>query len=102
VIDHKHHVSQIRKNWGIITLILSVVFGAGVVWAFTQKDFVEQKTFDVHVTAEKEMIDQKFKAHKEHTDLKFKHTDEQIEHVNEHLEEQKETLEEIKDYLMDR
>jgi len=83
-------------------MLILVIFSAGVVWTLAGREYVEVQTFDVHVTAEKEMIEQKFKAHKEHTDLKFKHTDEQIEHVNEHLEEQKETLEEIKDYLMDR
>lgn len=97
----KHHLVQLKKNWGIVMLLLTIVFSAGVVWAFTERDFVEQKTFDVHVTAEKELMEQKFKAQKEHTDLKFKHTDESIAHVNDHLEEQKQTLEDIKELLRD-
>jgi len=100
-LNGKHHVSQIKKNWSLIGLILTIVFGAGMVWAFTERDFVEKDTFDVYVTAEKELIEQKFKAHKEHTDLKFKHTDESITHVKEHLEEQKKTLEDIKELLRD-
>ena len=97
----EHHLGQLKKNWSIVLLLLSIVFSAGVVWAFTERDFVEVQTFDVHVTAEKELMDQKFKAQKEHTDLKFKQTDEQIEHVKEHLEEQKGTLEDIKELLRD-
>jgi len=97
----EHHFGQLKKNWGIVMLLLTIVFSAGVVWAFTERDFVEVQTFEVHVAAEKELMDQKFKAQKEHTDLKFKHTDESIDHVNEHLEEQKQTLEDIKELLRD-
>ena len=82
-------------------MLILVIFSAGVVWAYAGREYVEVQTFDVHVTAEKELMEQKFKAQKEHTDLKFKHTDEQITHVKEHLQEQKSTLEDIKELLRD-
>lgn len=92
MLDHKHHVGQLKKNWGVVTFIIMVVFGAGMVWAYTQREFVEKETFDVHVTAEKEMMDQKFQAQKELIDQKFKNTDQKIDHVDKHLEEIKELL----------
>jgi len=92
VTGYKHHLSQIRKNWGIILLMLTVVFGAGVVWAFTGRDFVEKKTFDVHIKAEEKFIDEKFKAQEKWIEQKFENTDQKIEHVDKHLEEIKELL----------
>ena len=88
----EHHLGQLKKNWGIVMLLLTVVFSAGVVWAFTERDFVEKDTFDLHVTTEKEHIDEKFKAQKELLDLKFENTDKQIQHLDEHLEDIKELL----------
>lgn len=88
----KHHLVQLKKNWGIVMLLLTVVFGAGVVWAFTERDFVEKDTFDLHVTSEEKFIEEKFKAQKELIDLKFKNTDEKIEDLDDHLEDIKELL----------
>ena len=62
MIDHKHHVGQLKKNWGVVTSIFMVVFGAGMVWAYTQRDFVEVQTFEVHVEAEERYIEEKFDA----------------------------------------
>ncbi len=92
MIDHKYHLSQLRKNWGMVLLILMVVFSAGVVWSFTERDFVEKKTFDVHVTAEEKFIEEKFKAQEKWIDQKFENTDQKIEHVDKHLEDIKEIL----------
>lgn len=87
-----HHLVQIKKNWGIITLILTIVFGAGVVWAFTERDFVEVETFELHVKSEEKYIDGKFEAQEKLIDEKFKFTDRQIQHLDEHLEDIKELL----------
>jgi len=87
-----HHLGQIKKNWGIITLILTIVFGAGVVWAFTERDFVEVKTFELHVKTEEKFIEEKFEAQEKLIDEKFKFTDKQIQHLDEHLEDIKELL----------
>lgn len=92
-MDHKHHVGQIRKNWGVITLLLLIVFSAGVVWAFTERDFVEMETFEVHVEAEQKYIEEKFDSQEKLIEQKFKNTDAQIEHLDEHLEDIKELLE---------
>ncbi len=89
----EHHLGQLKKNWGIVMLLLSIVFSAGVVWAFTERDFVEVQTFEVHVEAEKEMMEQKFKAQKELIDQKFKNTDQKIDHLDQHLEDIKDLLE---------
>jgi len=98
----EHHLGQLKKNWGILVMLLiTVIFSAGVVWAFTERDFVEKDTFDVHVTAEEKFIEEKFEAQEKLIDQKFKNTDQQIEHVNGHLEEQKQTLEDIKELLRD-
>jgi hypothetical protein len=85
----------------VFTLLLLVVFSAGVVWAFTERDFVEKDTFDLHVTSEEKFIEEKFDAQEKLIDQKFKNTDQKIEHVNGHLEEQKQTLEDIKELLRD-
>lgn len=86
------HLVQLKKNWGVFTLLLLVVFSAGVVWAFTERDFVEKATFDLHVTAEEKFIESKFKAQEKLLDQKFKNTDEKIEDLDEHLEDIKELL----------
>lgn len=113
MIDHKHHMGQIRKNWGIITMMLATVFGAGVVWSFTERDFVETQTFSTHVEAERKALevhkdtekremDQRFESQNKLIDQKFKNTNDQIKHMDEHIEDQQKTLEEIKDFIMDR
>lgn len=98
-MSDKNYFVQLRKNWSIIIFVLTIIFSAGVVWAFTGRDFVEKKTFDVHVEAEVREMDQRFEAQKTWTEQKFEITDGKIDHVEEHLEGQKETLEEIKDLL---
>ena len=103
-MSYQHHLLQLKKNWGVFTLLLLVVFSAGVVWAFTERDFVETKTFDVHVQAEEKYIEDKFEtqekyiedkfeAQEKYVDQKFKNTDQQIQHLDEHLEDIKELLE---------
>ena len=92
-MSYRHHLGQLRKNWGMVLLILTVVFSAGVVWAFAGRDFVEQETFDVHVTAEEKFIEDKFDAQEKLIDQKFKNTDQKIEHLDEHLEDIKKLLE---------
>ena len=94
MIDHKHHVGQLKKNWGVVTSIFMVVFGAGMVWAYTQRDFVEVQTFEVHVEAEERYIEEKFDAQEKLIEQKFENTDQKIEHLDEHLEDIKELLEE--------
>ena len=112
-MNGRHHLNQLRKNWGIITMILTVVFGAGVLWSFTERDFVEAQTFATHVDAEKEALtvhketdkremDQRFEAQMTLIDTKFENTDSNIEDLKGEVGETQETLEEIKDYLMDR
>ncbi len=93
MFDHQHHVGQIRKNWGVITLLLLVVFSAGVVWAFTERDFVEMETFDVHVEAEQKYIEEKFDSQEKLINQKFETQSKEIEHLDEHLEDIKELLE---------
>jgi len=88
----EHHLGQLKKNWGVVTLLLLVVFSAGVVWAFTERDFVEKATFDVHVTAEEKFIEEKFEAQEKWIDQKFENTDTQIQHLDDHLEDIKELL----------
>lgn len=91
-MNGKYHLGQIRKNWGIITLILTVVFGAGVVWAVVGADFVETATFELHVTSEEKFIKEKFESQEKLIELKFKNTDQKIEDLDEHLEDIKELL----------
>ena len=91
-MDHKHHVGQLKKNWGVVTFVITIVFGAGMVWAYTQRDFVEQETFDVHVKAEEKYIDGKFEAQEKLINMKFDATNKEIEHLDEHLEDIKELL----------
>ena len=85
MIDHKHHVGQLKKNWGVVTFIVMIIFGAGMVWAYTQREFVEKATFDVHVTAEEKFIKEKFEAQEKWIDQKFENTDQKIDHVDQHL-----------------
>ena len=91
-MSYQHHLLQLKKNWGIFTFLLFVVFSAGVVWAFTERDFVEKDTFDLHVTTEGKFIEEKFKAQEKLIDQKFKNTDQKIEGLDEHLEDIKELL----------
>ncbi len=110
-MSYKHHVGQLKKNWGILVMLLiSVIFSAGVVWAFTEREFVEVQTFDVHVKAEEKYVDDKFKAQDKYVEDKFLAQDKlieqkfenqktQIEHLDEHIEQNAKTLEEIKDLV---
>jgi len=91
-VSYKHHLVQLKKNWGIFTLLLLVVFSAGVVWAFTERDFVEKDTFDLHVTTEKQHIDEKFESQEKLINQKFETQNKEIEHLDEHLEDIKELL----------
>jgi hypothetical protein len=93
-MSYQHHLLQLKKNWGVFTLLLLVVFSAGVVWAFTERDFVEMETFEVHVQAEEKYIEEKFDAQEKLIQQKFENTDQKIEHLDEHLEEIKDLLKE--------
>ncbi len=94
-----HHLGQLKKNWGVFTLLLLVVFSAGVVWAFTERDFVEVQTFDVHVAAEEKYVDEKFKAQEKFIEEKFENMDEDIGDLDKDIEKTQRTLEEIKDLI---
>ncbi len=94
MLNGRHHVVQLKKNWVIVTFILTVVFGAGGVWALFGEDFVEQEQFQQHIASENKLMDDKFTAQKELIDEKFKNTDQKIEHLDEHLEEIKELIRE--------
>lgn len=80
-------------------LLITVIFSAGVVWAFTEREFVEVKTFDVHVAAEERHVDQKFKDQKELIEEKFENMDEDIADLSEDIDKTQQTLEEIKDLI---
>ena len=99
MISPKHHFEQFKKNWGIISFIILVVFGAGVVWAFTERDFVEVKTFDVHVAAESEALKTGLAAQKDLIEEKFKNMKEDVADLDEDIQKTQETLEEIKDLV---
>ena len=92
MLGPKHHLGQLKKNWGVVTLSITIIFGAGVVWAFTERDFVETATFELHVTAEEKYIEEKFEAQEKLIEQKFENTDQKIEHLDEHLEDIKELL----------
>jgi len=91
-VSYKHHLGQLRKNWGILSMLIIVIFSAGVVWAWTERDFVEKDTFDLHVTTEQKHIDEKFDAQEKLINQKFDATNKEIEHLDEHLEDIKELL----------
>jgi uncharacterized protein HemX len=80
-------------------MLILVIFSAGVVWAYTGREFVEVQTFEVHVEAEQRQMDQKFKDQKELIDTKFKYTDKNIEDLDKDIERTQQTLEEIKDLI---
>ncbi len=93
MIRSHHHIGQIHRNWGMIVLILSIVFGAGIVWSFTQRSFLEKETFDVHIEAESvrfenqnKLINEKFNSQSALIEEKFKSTDMKIGHISDHLE----------------
>jgi uncharacterized membrane-anchored protein YhcB (DUF1043 family) len=99
VLNGKHHVSQIKKNWSLIGLILTIVFGAGVVWAFTERDFVEVQTFEVHVAAESEALKTGLASQKELIEEKFDNMKDDVADLDEDIQQTQRTLEEIKDLV---
>ncbi len=92
-LDSKHHIGQLRKNWGIITLILAVVFGTGGIWALFGEDFVEQEQFQQHIESETKLMDERFDAQNKLIDQKLENTNQKIDHLDLHVEE-------IKEYIM--
>lgn len=98
-MSYQHHVSQLRKNWGVFTLMLTVVFGAGVVWAYTERDFVEVQTFEVHVAAESEALKTGLASQKELIEEKFENMEKDVADLDEDIEKTQQTLEEIKDLV---
>ncbi len=99
MLDHKHHVGQLKKNWGVVTFIVMIIFGAGMVWAFTERDFVEVKTFDVHVAAESEALKTGLASQKELIEEKFDNMKDDVADLDEDIQQTQKTLEEIKDLV---
>ncbi len=98
-MSYQHHLVQLKKNWGIFTLLLLVVFSAGVVWAFTERDFVETKTFEVHVAAESEALKTGLASQKELIEEKFDNMKDDVADLDEDIQQTQRTLEEIKDLV---
>ena len=45
-MNHSNGLTQLRKNWSVVAFILTVVFFAGIVWSFTQGDYIERREFE--------------------------------------------------------
>lgn len=98
-MSYKHHLAQLRKNWGIVTLLLMVVFSAGVVWSYTEREFVEKQTFEVHVAAESEALKTGLASQKELIEEKFENMKDDVANLDEDIQQTQRTLEEIKDLV---